>query len=161
MIHDSLGRSTEKYYGLHPLFRTAFEYIDSHLDELADPASDGRHPVMGDDLFLLVGSHPLRRQEEAALEAHDRYIDLQVMIAGAENFGWAQRTACVEPRGPFDEAGDIILYNDLPTSIATALAGEFVIFFPDDAHAPLIRPEGVNGCSRKAIVKIRVDAGQK
>lgn len=158
MIHDSLGRSAEKYFGLHPLFRKAFEYIDSHLDTLADPASDGKYAVQGDDLYVMVGSHQLRRPEEAALEAHDRYIDLQVMLAGIENFGWAQRAACTEPRGAFDTANDIGFYNDVPTSTVTALAGEFVIFFPEDAHAPLIRPEGVNGGSRKAIVKIRVDA---
>ncbi len=157
MIHDSLGRSAEKYYSLHPLFRTAFEYIDSHLHELTDASFDGKHTVQGDDIFVMVGSHQLRRPEEAALEAHDRYIDLQVMISGTESFGWAQRAACTEPRGAFDTANDIIFYNDRPTSTVTALAGEFVIFFPEDAHAPLIRPEGVNGDSRKAIVKIKAD----
>lgn len=158
MIHDSLGRSAERYYALHPLFRQAFEYIDSHLDELADTNSDGKYAIQGEDLFVMVGSHTLRRAEEAVLEAHDRYIDLQVMIAGSESFGWAQRAACTEPRGTFDTASDIGFYNDSPTSLVTALAGEFVIFFPEDAHAPLIRPEGVAGGSRKAIVKIRVDA---
>ena len=158
MIHDSLGRSAEKYYGLHPLFRQAFEYIDTHLAEWTDPASDGRHTIQGDDLFVMVGSHNLRRPEEAALEVHDRYIDLQVMISGSENFGWAQREACTEPRGAFDTTNDIGFFNDLPTSTTTALAGEFVVFFPEDAHAPLIRPVGIAGGCRKAIFKIRVDA---
>ena len=38
--------------------------------------------------------------------------------------------------------------------------GEFVIFFPEDAHAPLGRPEKAEdeAVSRKAIVKIRVEA---
>lgn len=158
MVHDSLGRSAEKYYSLHPLFRKAFEYIDSHLDTLADSSTDGKHAIQGDDLFVIVGDNQLKRPEEAALEAHDKYIDLQVMISGMENFGWAQRMACTQPRAEFDQESDLILYNDLPTSIVTALPGEFVIFFPEDAHAPLIRPEGVTGGSRKAIVKIKVDA---
>lgn len=158
MVHDSLGSSAGKYYSLHPLFRKAFEYIDSHLDRFADPASNGRHAIQGDDLFVIVGDNQLKRPEEAALEAHDRYIDLQVMISGTENFGWAQRAACTEPRGQFDPENDFILYNDLPTSTVTALPGEFVIFFPEDAHAPLIRPEGVSGGTRKAIVKVKIDA---
>lgn len=158
MIHDSLGHSAEKYYSLHPLFRTAFEYIDSHLHELTDTSFDGRHAVQGDDIFVMVGDHQLKRSEEALLEAHDQYIDLQVMISGTESFGWAQRAACIEPKGEFDIQSDIVFYNDRPTSTVTVLPGEFVIFFPEDAHAPLIRPEGVTGGSRKAIVKIKVDA---
>ena len=132
MIHDSLGSSAAKYEALHPLFPQLFEYLDSHLDEMADSAFDGKHVIQGDDLFVMVGTHALKRPEEAALEAHDRYIDVQVVIAGAESFGWAQRAACTEPRG------------------------EFVIFFPEDAHAPLIRPEGVSGGCRKAIFKVKV-----
>ena len=158
MIHDSLGRSAERYYSLHPLFRQAFEYLYSHLDKFADPASDGRHTVQGDDLFVMVGDHRLKRPEEALLEAHDRYIDLHVMISGTESFGWAQRAACTDPRSAFDAGKDIVFYNDLPTSVATVLTGEFVVFFPEDAHAPLIRPEGVQGGTRKAIFKIKADA---
>ena len=157
MIHDSLGHSAAKYYGLHPLFRTAFEYIDSHLDEFADPASNGRHAIQGDDIFVMVGDNQLKRPEDAKMEAHDKYIDLQVMISGTESFGWAQRAACTEPKGEFNAENDIIFYNDLPTSTVTALPGDFVIFFQEDAHAPLIRPEGVNGGTRKAIVKIKAD----
>lgn len=158
MIHDSLGGSAEKYYCLHPLFRKAFEYLDSRLDQMADPAFDGKHAIQGDDIFVMVGDHQLKRPEDAALEAHDKYIDLQVMISGTESFGWAQRAACTEPKGEFDAQSDIIFYNDLPTSTVTVLPGEFVIFFPEDAHAPLIRPEGISGGSRKAIVKIKADA---
>lgn len=157
MIHDSLGHSAAKYYGLHPLFQTAFEYIDGHLDEFADPASNGRHAIQGDDIFVIVGDNQLKRAEDAKMEAHDKYIDLQVMISGTESFGWARRAACTEPKGEFNAESDIIFYNDLPTSTVTALPGEFVIFFPEDAHAPLIRPEGVNGGTRKAIVKIKAD----
>lgn len=157
MIHDSLGQSAERYYALHPLFRAAFEYINTHLDTLADASSDGKHPIQGDDLFVIVGDNVLKRPEEARLEAHNQYIDLQVLLSGSESFGWAQRAACTEPTGAFDTANDIIFYNDLPTSLVTALPGEFVIFFPEDAHAPLIRPAGVTGGTRKAIVKIRAE----
>lgn len=156
MIHDSLGSSAAKYEALHPLFPQLFEYLDSHLDEMADSAFDGKHVIQGEDLFVMVGTHALKRPEEAALEAHDRYIDVQVVIAGAESFGWAQRAACTEPRGEFDGDNDIVFYKDMPTSTVTALAGEFVIFFPEDAHAPLIRPEGVSGGCRKAIFKVKV-----
>lgn len=158
MIHDSLALAAHKYYILHPLFRKAFDYVSEHFDDLFDSKTDGKHAIQGDDLFVIVGDNTLKRPEDAALEAHNKYIDIQILLSGSENFGWAQRIACTEPRSAFDEAKDCILYNDLPTSTVTAQPGEFVIFFPEDAHAPLIRPAGVSGGTRKAIVKVRVDA---
>lgn len=160
MIHDSLKAGANRYAQLHPLFAEAFEYLEQHRSELSDPEFNGRHEIRGNDLFAMVGDHRLKPQQEAVLEAHDRYIDLQVMIDGCEDFGWAPRAACSQQKGKFDEENDIVFYNDKPTSRVTARKGEFVIFFPEDAHAPLIRPEedGNNGTSRKAIVKIRVEA---
>lgn len=158
MIHDALGKAAEKYGALHPLFRQAFEYIAEHSAELQQPEFNGKHAIKGDDLFVMVGDHRLKPAEETTLEAHDRYIDLQIMLDGSESFGWAQRAACTQQKGAFDEANDIVFYDDAPTSTATARKGEFVIFFPEDAHAPLMRPVGQHDTSRKAIVKIRVDA---
>lgn len=155
MIHATLSSSAGRYYPLNPLFEQALTYIESHWDELCDPTSDGRLELKGDDLYMMVGSFPLKRAEEARLEVHDRYIDIQVILSGAECFGWSQRTACTEPQGEMDTTKDILFYGDRPTSVTTALAGEFVILFPEDAHAPLIRPEGVNGSVRKVIVKVK------
>lgn len=158
MIHDSLAQAAQKYYVMHPLFAKAFDYVSGHFDELSASASNGKHAIQSDDLFVIVGDNQLKRPEDAALEAHNKYIDIQILLSGSESFGWSQRIACTEPKGEFDTERDIIFYNDLPTSQVTAQPGEFVIFFPEDAHAPLIRPAGVSGGTRKAIVKVRVDA---
>ena len=160
MIHDALDSSVHKYARIHPLFAVAFEYLAQHRAELNDPAFNGRHEINGEDLFVMVGEHRLKPAEDTVLEAHDKYIDLQVMIDGGESFGWARRNACSQQKGGFDEGNDIVFYNDEPTSRVTAKKGEFVIFFPEDAHAPLGRPEKAEeeAVSRKAIVKIRVEA---
>lgn len=156
MIHDSLSAAARKYYAVHPLFCRAFEFLTANFDRMLDPASDGKEAIEGDDLFVMIGDHSLKEPENARLEVHDRYIDIQLLLVGAENFGWAQRTACTLPEGEMNSEKDILFFDDLPTSVVTALPGEFVVFFPEDAHAPLMRPLGEVGKVRKAIVKVKV-----
>lgn len=159
MIHDSLSRETLERYGvMHPRFPEAFDYLLRHFSDFADPAMDGRHELDGDNLFVIVGDHPLKEAKEAKLEAHDRYIDIQLVISGKEDFGWRDRGKCENPQGEMDAERDLLFYDDLPSSIVTALEGEFVVFFPEDAHAPLIRPadQEKGAVSRKAIVKVKV-----
>ena len=47
---------------------------------------------------------------------------------------------------------DITFYEGLATDYLTVKPGMFAIFFPEDAHAPGVTPDGV----RKVIVKVRV-----
>ncbi|MFR5871384.1 MAG: YhcH/YjgK/YiaL family protein [Alistipes sp.] len=93
------------------------------------------------------------RRSRAPLEAHDRYIDVQIplRVRGEERFGWRPRERCILPRGEFDEAADIVFFDDKPSCYVSLHPGEFVVFFPEDAHAPLIG----SGNVRKAILKIR------
>lgn len=158
MIYDKLGRSsTERYGVLHPLFTKALDYVMLRFEELLDPETDGRHTLIGDDLFVIVGDNPHKSESEAKLEVHNQYVDIQVVLAGVERFGWRSRESCLRPQGEFDPERDILFYDDRPSGLVTVNAGEFVIFFPEDAHAPLIAPpdSGQPG-SRKAIVKVRL-----
>lgn len=158
MIYDKLGwSSTERYGVLHPLFTKALDYVMLRFEEFLDPETDGRHTLIGEDLFVIVGHNPLKGEAEAKLEVHNQYIDIQVILAGTERFGWRSRESCMQPRGEFDPERDILFYDDRPSSLVTVRPGEFVVFFPEDAHAPLIAP-GQPGkpVSRKAIVKVKV-----
>lgn len=56
---------------------------------------------------MKVTEGELKREEEASLEVHDKYIDVQVLIAGeVETMGWRERRECRVP-GPFDAEEDI------------------------------------------------------
>ena len=113
----------------------------------------GKYAIDGDDLYIVISEGLLRPEQEAPLEAHDRYIDVQIplRVRGEERFGWRPRERCILPRGEFDEAADIVFFDDKPSCYVSLHPGEFVVFFPEDAHAPLIG----SGNVRKAILKIR------
>jgi len=149
MILDSL-ENRARYYALHPRLERAFDYLLG-TDLAALPA--GRHAIDGDDLFVNVMDVDLKRRSDAKLEVHDRYIDIQVLVAGRrEAFGWSRRDRLSEPLGPFDAEKDIRFFGDAPQTYYEVTPDEFTLFFPGDAHAPMVG----EGTIRKAIVKVRI-----
>ena len=66
MILDTIA-NMERYAGLHPRFATVFDYI-SKTDLLA--LANGRHAILGQDLFAIVERVPGRSKSDAQLECH-------------------------------------------------------------------------------------------
>lgn len=148
MIFDSL-KNCALYYSLHPRLKRAFELIEA-TDWSALEA--GCHELEGRDIFVNVMDVALKRPEEAKLEVHDAYIDIQVLVQGAcETFGWSERGALRQPLGEFNREKDIRFFDDVPQTCCTLRPGQFTILMPEDAHAPMIG----EGRVRKIIVKVR------
>jgi YhcH/YjgK/YiaL family protein len=148
MILSSLTQSA-RYASLHPLFRRAFDYIrETDLYAL----SPGRYNVAGDDLIAIVEHVSGRTKEMARLEAHRRYIDIQLVLEGDETMGWKPLADCYNPVGEHSIDRDIRFFLDAPASWVAVPPEHFCIFFPEDAHAPLVG----NGPIRKVIFKIAV-----
>lgn len=148
-----LAKLTEadRYAALHPLFARAFEFLRStDLDAL----SPGIHTIQGEQLFAIVEDCTGRTRDEAKLESHRRYIDIQLVLEGVDEMGWKPLAECVGPATDHDGARDIRFFNDAPSSWIATPPGSFCLFFPEDAHAPLVSA----GRIRKVVVKIAVQA---
>ena len=138
----------DRYESLHPAFAGAFAFL--RAADLAGLAP-GRHDIDGDRLYVSIDQVDGRGQAAARLEYHRAHIDIQVTIAGDERIGWRPLGSCRTPSAPFDPSRDIGFYADRPDTWRSVPPGMFVIFFPEDAHAPLAG----RGPVQKAIVKIR------
>jgi len=147
MILDTLPRAGS-YVALHSAFAAAFDFLNSAALPSLTP---GRHDLDGDRLFVLINHQDGRTHAGARLEAHRRYIDIQLTLAGDEEIGWAPIAAC-EQRTVFDAARDIGFFDDRPRVWLPVPPGTFAIFFPEDAHAPLAG----RGPVQKAVVKVAV-----
>ncbi len=148
MILATLTES-DRFAALHPLFPRAFGFLRStDLNALAP----GKHEVQGEQIFAIVEACPGRTREEAKLECHRRYIDIQLVLEGVDEMGWRPLADCVLPRTDYNVARDIRFFDDAPVSWIATPAGSFCLFFPDDAHAPLVS----TGFIRKVVVKIAV-----
>lgn len=132
---------------LHPLFPQLFAYLRAN-----DPATlaAGRHDLDGERLFAIVEHAQGRPRAQAPLEAHRRYIDLQLVLSGEEAMGWRSLGQCRQPCGDHDAARDIRFFDDAPAAWIDVPPGHFCIFFPEDAHAPLAG----SGPIHKVIFKI-------
>jgi len=135
---------------LHPLFARAFEFLRS-TDLLA--LAPGKHTVQGEEILAIVEACAARTRAEAKLECHRRYIDIQLVLEGVDEMGWKPVVECVSPKTDYQAAHDIRFFNDAPSGWVSTPAGSFCIFFPEDAHAPLVG----DGMIRKVVVKIAVD----
>lgn len=148
MIYDKLSNSAQ-YETANPLFKAAFDYIRNF-----DPAiEDGRYPIIGDHCYAIIYTADLKATADAKLEVHDRYIDVQTVLSGVERFGISPRDNCHKPIGTIDTDKDILFFDDAATNFMDVRQGEFAVFFPGDAHAPLIG----TGKVRKAVIKVKID----
>jgi biofilm protein TabA len=139
----------DRYAALHPLFARAFAFLrGTDLDALAP----GRHRFEGEQLFAIVEACAGRSRAQAKLECHRRYIDIQLALEGIDEMGWKPLAECVAPTTDYDAARDICFFNDTPASWIATPPGSFCLFFPDDAHAPLVS----SGMIRKVVLKIAV-----
>ncbi len=146
MILTTLTQS-HRYAQLHPLFPLAFEFM-RNTDLYA--LKPGRYPIAGDDLFAIVEHVPGRTREMARLECHRRYIDIQLILDGVDEMGWKPLADCYNPVSEYSAEKDIQFFHDAPASWIATPPDAFCIFFPDDAHAPLVS----SGEVRKVIFKI-------
>jgi YhcH/YjgK/YiaL family protein len=151
MILDTLAQA-DRYSNLHPLFARAFDFLrNTDLDALAL----GRHVIQGEQLFAIVEDCAGRTRAEAQLECHRRYIDIQLVLAGVDEMGWKPLADCVAPATTYDTARDIRFFDDAPASWIATPPGSFCLFYPDDAHAPLVSV----GRIRKVVLKIELTSG--
>ena len=134
MIVEKL-ENAEQYFDLHPAFEKAFIFLrQENLAELELK----KYELDGDKLFCTISKAVGRSREGAKLEAHKKYIDIQYVIAGDEEMGWRQTSTCAELESAYNTEKDAAFYTDEPTSWNKVPPGHFTIFFPNDAHAPVI-----------------------
>ena len=149
VVNDRLDRS-EAYYSLHPAFEKAFRFLRENATATMKP---GRYEIDGDRLYGLCSNDPGKRRSEAKLEAHRKYIDIQYVIAGTETMGWKPTADCSIPDTAYDPAKDIGFFKDEPLRWIEVPAGSFIVFFPKDAHAPMVG----QGQIHKSVVKVAVE----
>jgi biofilm protein TabA len=149
MIFSTLSQSS-RYTTLHPLLPRAFDYIHN-ADLLA--LTPGVHDIIDKQLFVIVEEANGRTRAEGKLECHRKYIDIQLVLAGIDEMGWKPLSDCHQPITDYNSERDIQFFDDVPDSWIAVPAGAFCIFFPEDAHAPLVS----SGKIRKLIFKIAVE----
>lgn len=147
MIIDTL-ENLGKYTSVNPLFIKFIEYIKT-----VDLATQeiGKVELQGKDLVVNVSLAKGKTKEEAKLETHKNFIDIQIPLSGTEIMGYTP--ACNLPQGEYNAEKDITKFDMLSEAYIPVHPGMFAIFFPQDGHAPCISNEEN---IKKVVVKVRV-----
>ena len=148
MILDVL-ENAHRYLALNKGFAKAVEFLlRPDLNEL--PVD--KYKIDGERVYAMVSKGPGRKKEDALLETHENYIDIQFVLEGTDDMGWKPRSSCKKPCGQYDQKNDVQFFADEPAAMLSTDSGAFAIFFPEDAHMPLIS----SGQLHKVVVKVAV-----
>ncbi len=149
MILDSLNHM-DLYQGIGHRLVEAMQIIQR--TDFTD-LEDGCYEVDGHAFRYLLQSYPTRTINETP-EAHREFIDLQYIISGEERVGIAPLDAMTEVVEEHPDR-DLWLYHG-PVDWVTVHAGEFLVCFPHDAHAPCVTPASGPNQVRKCVFKIHI-----
>ena len=124
-------------------------------DLLALPV--GRHELP-DGNYLNIDEAETAPAVRRKMEAHCRYVDIQLLLEGTENIGYQP----ISDAGPVTEercGADARFYeppvaDDLVISMVPKKT--IAVFFPTDGHRCLCSPVGTGATVRKAILKVRL-----
>ena len=148
MILDVL-ENAHCYLALHEEFAKAFDFL-LRPDLKVLPV--GKYEIDADRVYAIVSKELGREKEDALLETHEKYIDIQLVLAGTDDMGWKSKSLCKQPTGGYDQKTDEQLFADKSDAWLSTKSGAFAIFFPEDAHMPLIS----SGQIHKVVVKVAV-----
>ena len=148
MIIDSLTNA-DRYAPLHPRFAKAFEWIKSQSLETLEV---GKYSIDGTDLHASVSLKDGYTRDTAKFECHKNWIDIQVCPSAKEQQGWSARERVSSPIGEYNAEKDVTFFNNKPETYFTLQAGQFVIYWPEDVHAPQIG----EGQIKKLVVKVKL-----
>ncbi|UQT46592.1 YhcH/YjgK/YiaL family protein [Akkermansia muciniphila] len=88
----------------------------------------GRHVLEEDALTVMVNEAVMKKQENARMEVHDRFIDIHVPLSREEGFMWKERAVLEKPSEPFSREKDAQHYDDAPDTSFVVRPGQFAIF---------------------------------
>lgn len=143
-----------RYASISTAMAIAIDWMSEHLFDTFVPGTKTiGQSSGGNDIFVKYEEPALLPREKVQLEAHRRYIDIQMPLKGTEKMGWCALADLKLPRGTYDADRDVIFFGDAATTLITVKPGQMAVFFPEDAHAPNI---GL-GTHRKLIIKVPVD----
>ncbi len=152
MVFDNI-KNCELYYGLHPRFHEAFDFIKKAITENVEA---GKHEIDGKELWASVQEYTSKLETEAKAEAHKNYIDIQFIVSGVEVIEGFD-IARAAPKSEYNDVKDVMFYEDDANATKGILnAGEYGIFFPNDVHKPGMCLNGVQSQVKKIVVKVKV-----
>ena len=142
---------TESIERMHPLLKEALQWLRTHA-ATAHQKDITRQVLKEGILWANVETPAMKSKAEQMLELHQQYIDIHVPVDKDETIGYLPDYYLPSPHIAYNPERDIAFYTAEPLCYITLHPGEFAIFTPHDAHAPIIG----EGHIQKICMKLKV-----
>ncbi len=138
------------YRGIHPNLDLALEHI---TPEFLSGLGEQRVDLKGDAVYCTKFTYSTVPDAESFFEAHRRYLDIHIMLAGSERIEIASPADLTEDETR--RAGDFRAYDGPGRQSLILSPGEFLVVFPDDAHKLKMQVDGPRTVT-KAVFKVQI-----
>ena len=149
MIYDSLDH-IETYKGLSEDLYLGLEFLKKATPDI----ENGVH-IINPRVKSIVSEYETKMVNENGFEAHKKFIDIQLVLQGAE------KVCCLPIEhlqliAPYKEENDAAFYPACTQPLEMTVGeGCFAVFFSQDGHMPCLsldKPQKV----KKVVVKVEV-----
>ena len=144
----------EKYDFCSERFQKAYAFL--RREDLASLAP-GKYPIDGETVFASVQEYDTAPASTLRCESHEKYFDIQYMVAGEEMFAYGP-SEMLQADSAYDAENDIVFFKEpAAKQVANVLLtpGEFVIVAAEDAHKPRCAVENPV-LAKKIVIKVLV-----
>ena len=131
MITDNISNHAKYAHLPLPLIR-AIDYLASTDFNFVE---SGQYELDGRKMVSMVQRYKTKLPAQAVWESHRKYIDVQFVAGGHERFGHVALANAPAIKTPYSDEKDVIFYEP-GLQTFDAPMGTFMIFYPDDVHAP-------------------------
>ena len=132
------------------------EKIADFILGLSADTPTGRIYLSDDGLtYANVDEYKTKLHENCKLEAHKKYIDIQLLFSGVEELDYTSLDGLTVSE-PYDETRDIMFFasTDRVLNKVVLEPGKFVLLYPHEAHQPQMAYKNVPSGVKKVVVKI-------
>ena len=151
MVSANIHEATlENHKKLHPRFDVAFEALKKLVLENAEV---GTYEIDGTNIYAMVQEYETKPFSEKNFETHKEYIDIQYIVSGKEAMGF-ETLDKLTPMGEYTPDVQFFYMNEEYDKLRLR-SDEYVVFFPDEPHAPGAAVDDMPSKVKKIVVKVK------
>ena len=147
MIHDAL-KNFNQYTSLHSRFKKVTDFLFAGIADIDVGSHD-----LGEGVIAMVSEYDTKNVSEGVIEAHRKYIDIQIMLSGREKVGICNVDEC--KKEPYDLEKDLQKMKG-DVEFITLKPCYFAVFFPSDGHMPQIKAGQKSEHVKKIVIKVGI-----
>lgn len=158
MVVGHINDFTSKDFSYSKNLQIAFDYINKKGLEGLLSLKTGKTMLKDDgEVYLNRQSYVGKKFEDAKIEGHDKWLDIQIVLKNKEGIGYVDKRKydAKNITVPYDSVKDKTNYEGELDGVITTEAGYFVLVYPNDLHKPCIKLN--DEVIEKAVIKVKID----